>query len=483
MNMKKPLLFTAAILCIQISNAQTDSIGYFGQTLPGDLAVIFAPGIISLEDRLEGNITFAPDGNECFFTVHGLNYSTYKIFYTKRENNIWSPQMEAPFFTGQKNSNPFLSADGNTLYFDSQINSATSKRDIFMVRRTSQGWSDPQILPSPINSDYYDGCYSETSDSIVYFTSDRTGSQLHDIWYAPKTNGHPMEVENLGSKVNSNAYDYSSTVAHDGSFLIFTSTRLGAPDLYITFPNGSNGWAAPISMSKINTSAEESDPSLSPDGRFLFFTRGHAGIEPQDIYWVSTHILIDMKKTAFAPKLSKQIPTINLKTDTALNYVIPANTFSCEYGTETLKYTATLGNGSALPSWLSFNAETQTLSGIPHEPEIDTIKITATNKDTISASCTFKITVSSITSVNQIEEKRIEIFPNPTKGQFAVLFGSSPIQKAIVEAYNTEGKLIYTGIFRNTASANIDLTAYSKEMYVVKITFNDKTYNEKIFIE
>ena len=33
-------------------------------------------------------------------------------------------------------------------------------------------------------------------------------------------------------------------------------------------------------------------------------------------------------------------------------------------GTDALTYTATLGDGSALPAWLSFNATTRTFSGI-----------------------------------------------------------------------------------------------------------------------
>ena len=280
--------------------AQNGSISYFGQTPPGDSAIIFAPGIISLSDRLEGKITFSPDGKECFFTVHGINYSTYKIYYTKLENNTWSPQVEAPFFIGQKNSNAFFSVDGSKLYFDSQINkSGINTRDIWVVQRTKQGWSDPKILPSPINSDYYDASYSETSDGTGYFTSNRPGGQGYDIWCTHRTNGQPVQVENLGLKVNSKAYEYCPCIAPDGSFLIFVSTRSGGTDLYVTFNDRNCGWTAPVNIKKINTKAEEADPSLSPDGRFLFFTRGHGGVEPQDIYWVSTKIIDDIKKEVF----------------------------------------------------------------------------------------------------------------------------------------------------------------------------------------
>jgi Tol biopolymer transport system component len=113
-------------------------------------------------------------------------------------------------------------------------------------------------------------------------------------------------VENLGTKVNSPSFDYSSCVAPDGSFLIFTSTRSGAPDLYVTFSNGNGGWTVPVNMKIINTDAEESDPSLSPDGRYLFFTRGHGGVEPQDIYWVSTGIIGKLKAEALKELRLKQ---------------------------------------------------------------------------------------------------------------------------------------------------------------------------------
>src|SRR5262249_4397026 len=43
---------------------------------------------------------------------------------------------------------------------------------------------------------------------------------------------------------------------------------------------------------------------------------------------------------------------------------IPANAFSDDDG-DALTYTASLGDGSALPGWLTFNAATRTFSGTP----------------------------------------------------------------------------------------------------------------------
>jgi len=97
---------------LQICTAQIDSIGYFGQTPPGDTAVVFAPGIISMNGHSKTYITFTPDGNECYFSEWAADFSTAKIFYTKRENYIWSPQVEAPFSVGNYVACPFLTSDG-----------------------------------------------------------------------------------------------------------------------------------------------------------------------------------------------------------------------------------------------------------------------------------------------------------------------------------------------------------------------------------
>ena len=48
----------------------------------------------------------------------------------------------------------------------------------------------------------------------------------------------------------------------------------------------------------------------------------------------------------------------------AFSYAFPANTFS-DADSDTLTYTATQSDDSALPSWLTFTASTRTFSGTP----------------------------------------------------------------------------------------------------------------------
>ncbi len=267
---------------------------YFGQTPPGSTPEVFAPGIVSLTNRLECHIAFSPDGNECCFTVYSSDYSTCSIYYAKQENNIWSTPARASFSTGTYDFGPSFSVDGNKLFF-SRGTDASSYHDIYMTQRTAEGWSTPQSLPSPINSAYHDLEYSESTSGVAYFASNRPGgSGGFDIWRINQSPGQPLEVVNIGSPINSAYYEFSPCIAPDGSYLLFASDRPGANDLYVSFDN--NGvWAAPVNMNTycpgINSVYDESSPFISPDGCYLFFSR-HISYTEFDIYWVANPFYI-----------------------------------------------------------------------------------------------------------------------------------------------------------------------------------------------
>ena len=177
--MRKPPLFLLPLILSLTTARPADVTGpYFGQTPPGKTPEIFAPGILSLTNRLEDRIAFSPDCKECFFTVWGTNYSSAKIYWTRCVNNVWTPQVEAPFSVDDFASSPCFSPDGNRLYYHYANYRRPKPHGIWMVERTSQGWSEPKHLPPPINSDYKDGAYTETADGTAYFCSNRPGGQV-----------------------------------------------------------------------------------------------------------------------------------------------------------------------------------------------------------------------------------------------------------------------------------------------------------------
>ncbi|ABA20206.1 Integrins alpha chain [Trichormus variabilis ATCC 29413] len=104
-------------------------------------------------------------------------------------------------------------------------------------------------------------------------------------------------------------------------------------------------------------------------------------------------ILLNTTSFSFPPTVANPITNQTGTTGTAFNFQIPANTFS-DPG-DTLTYTATLGNGEPLPSWLSFNPATGTFTGNPTKNNVGslTIKVTATDTTNLSVETTFNLSV------------------------------------------------------------------------------------------
>ena len=272
---------------------------YFGQKPPGKTPEIFAPGILSLSSRMEARITFSPDGNECFFTVPSdLTFSHVQIYTTRCVNNVWSPQVVAPFAQpGYSYAQPFFSPDGNKLYF---ISSNNSPMHIWTVERSAQGWGNPQVLSS-VNSSAFemDPCISADGRSLVFASTRPGGMGGADLYvsFSDGKGGWKTPV-NLGPVINSKANDTDPCVSPDGKYLIYSSNRSGGcghADLYVTIANGkdgwTDGWTTPVNLNQycpdINTpDAYEWGASLSPDRHYLFFVRMTPKTQRCDVYWV-----------------------------------------------------------------------------------------------------------------------------------------------------------------------------------------------------
>ncbi|WP_310390326.1 N,N-dimethylformamidase beta subunit family domain-containing protein, partial [Rhizobium sp. 1399] len=96
-----------------------------------------------------------------------------------------------------------------------------------------------------------------------------------------------------------------------------------------------------------------------------------------------------------APVLAVQTTTQNATVGSAFSFVLPTTTFTDVDSTETLTYTATAADGTALPAWLAFNATTRTFSGTPTTGGTYGVKVTATDLGGLAANETFNIAVST----------------------------------------------------------------------------------------
>jgi Tol biopolymer transport system component len=267
---------------------------YLGQAPPDTVPRIFAPGIVCLENRFEGTGAFSPDGKMFFFTVTNGNFSSQKLFFTEYVKNKWTKPDTASFSKTFNNLEPFISFDGQRLYFSSDREKKTkaNRRDFYFVNKVNDGWSDPVKLDTSINSEYTEFYFRQSKNGTAYFASNRPGGiGMVDIYFAKPDNEKYEKAATIGNVINAaGGYAGDPCIAPDESFILFSSVRTAGAtnsDLYISF-NENGIWTEPVRLGNlINTGANEYGPFLSPDGKYLFFIR-HNGIKG-DIYWVSTN--------------------------------------------------------------------------------------------------------------------------------------------------------------------------------------------------
>ena len=78
----------------------------------------------------------------------------------------------------------------------------------------------------------------------------------------------------------------------------------------------------------------------------------------------------------------------------SFSYTVPTGAFTDPDSGDTLTYTATLADGSALPTWLTFNAATRAFSGTPTGTGTVSVKVTAKDSGNLSAFDIFDVVVS-----------------------------------------------------------------------------------------
>lgn len=264
---------------------------YLGQTAPGLIPELFAPGLVctGLEQR---DAAWAPDGRE-FFYSHGGPRSAI-VRWQRRDGRWRGPQIAG--FSGLFNDiEPAFGWDGSRLYFASNRprDDGTEMRpdyDIWYVERQNDGWSAPTLAPEPVTSEHDEFYPSLTRDGVLYFTGQReNGFGAEDIWRAPPRNGGWGEPECLPAEVNSAGFEFNAFVAPDESYLLFTSWQraeaYGGGDLYVAFRDPDGSWHEAVNLGpEVNTPALEYCPFVTADGRWLFFSRkGAAGnVHPTD---------------------------------------------------------------------------------------------------------------------------------------------------------------------------------------------------------
>lgn len=269
-------------------------------------ATLFAAGVIS-DTNEQWRITFTPDGRIAYFSESAGFFPFTRqatIYMSQWIGDTWSEPRVASFSGTFSDIDPFISPDGERLYFSSIRPVAGATRgdlDIWMVRRTAAGWGDPIRLGGEVNTEADELYPSASADGTLFFASGPrapAAGQHWDIYRAAQSSDGFAARENLGPTVNTSAsasdanlqsaWDFNPEISVDGRTLIFTSLRpgFGFGDLYAShLRNGA--WTPAQNLGPaVNTAADEYHPTLSRNGQQLYFVR--RGPAPGNFYSIST---------------------------------------------------------------------------------------------------------------------------------------------------------------------------------------------------
>ena len=99
-----------------------------------------------------------------------------------------------------------------------------------------------------------------------------------------------------------------------------------------------------------------------------------------------------------SPTVENPLADITTPEESEFSLTIPADTFDDPDPDDTLTYSASLEDNSALPTWLTFDPDTSSFSGTPTDNDVGSlnIKVTATDNDSAIASDVFILTVEDV---------------------------------------------------------------------------------------
>lgn len=187
----------------------------------------------------EGGATITIDNKHLFFTVN--KDGNFDIYYSDWNSTYWDditnmgPNVNDP---KQWDSQPSVTADGNTLYFASARDSMTGI-DIYVTHRDNQDkWTKAQKLPAPINTNGNDKApFIHQDGRTLYFSSDSLpGLGGYDIFMSRMDEkGKWSEPVNLGYPINTEADEVGFFASTDGQYGYYASNSIKGSSGYDVF--------------------------------------------------------------------------------------------------------------------------------------------------------------------------------------------------------------------------------------------------------
>jgi len=234
-----PLILLSIAGLSGVSQAQDDmpvhEDSYLGQTPPGQIPEVFAPGIVTT-DRFEYGATFTPDLKEFYFTRATGEGRNREFVAFKNEGGQWVETIISRAL-GQ----PLISPDGKVMHLGRRYQ-----------ERTEDGWSEVQELDQSFREENrFIMRMSSAENGTYYFdTFDETNPEF-PLRYSRLVNGQREAPKALSEVINTGTQLNHPFIAPDESYLIWDAKRedgFGDSDIYISFRDKDGNWGAAINL-------------------------------------------------------------------------------------------------------------------------------------------------------------------------------------------------------------------------------------------
>jgi hypothetical protein len=324
-NRLKIIITLAGMLIFsQMARSQFPGGPYLGQQFPGAVPEQFAPGLLP---EFTSSLTFTPDGLECFST-RWYPASGMILMTTKEQGGSW-PEFDTAFFSVDLDQLPYLTADGNRLYFISYIPIPPSPyyiRHLWFTDRAGSTWSEPAVMDSPIKEHYVIST-SAASNGNLYLSIDDNNDA--GIYISRFVNGNYEEPEKLSDSINYLNRPLRPFITPDERYLLFdageTQDPLSQRDIYISHRNADETWSKAIALDEtVNTEGTEVVSFISRDNQLLFFSR------EGNLYWMDASNILTGIETHREIKsgaiLNQNFPN-PFRGVTTIGYSLPSSSF------------------------------------------------------------------------------------------------------------------------------------------------------------
>lgn len=206
------------------------------------ILLLFSVKLLAQTELPSATVSFSTFTDDDFLTAPFVSFDgNYLIFVVKKDdvnkfyestfiNNQWSEPVELTDISNYLGTNTYINSpvynyDATKIYFEADT---TGNKDIFVSTRTATGWTKPELLPAPINTNADEAEPSiAPNDNTIYFVrfDDPKEPENGTIYFSRKNIKHQWDtVKQIISPITT-GFERTPRILIDNKTLIFASKR------------------------------------------------------------------------------------------------------------------------------------------------------------------------------------------------------------------------------------------------------------------